>query len=345
MSRQFPPRDPSQRQGVQARQSFGGSLSGRSRNADPVQQRATRSVVRVPTSTTVSAETLWVEDHFSVTSGSLGPFTLSYLPRDNSEDIKLNGVGVLRTTEWTRSGVTVTVDSGVFLGISGTWDLTVQYEVLDAVQTVAAPGPAPLDYVAAANPSTNVITLPSTPSSTDIGILFAEQNSSAVSGGFATWTKVHDGGHIDIWIGSGGGVSSTVTTTALGNCSTIAVYTGVASVTLADIQATNLATSATGNVSAAAAAAAVGDIVLGGVYGFPGFLNGYYPNGGHSEVGFDGALFANSQTGGGTNGSGCAMTAGTASTTAPDATFAMTDGGAGNGFGEVINVVFTWVPA
>lgn len=132
-SRPFAPRTEQQRAAVQARQAFPGSVAGSVRNAGPVSQ-AGRTAVRVPTSTTLSAETFWVEDHFSVSASALGPFTLSYVPRANSEDVKLNGVGVRPTVEWTRSGVTLTLDPSVTLGIgTDTWDLTVQYEVSSSV--------------------------------------------------------------------------------------------------------------------------------------------------------------------------------------------------------------------
>lgn len=150
---QFPPRIEQERQGVAQRQAFGGSLAGRSRNASPV-HKADRVAVRVPTGATISAETFWVEDHFTVSSTTPGTFALSHVPRSGSEDITVNGVALLPVTEWTRSGVTLTVDAGVWLGLTGSWDLLVQYEVASAVALPASPlsyasavlGDAPLGY-------------------------------------------------------------------------------------------------------------------------------------------------------------------------------------------------------
>lgn len=98
-----------------------------------------------------SATALWYDDEFTLTADGAQSVTLTYLPIDVSEDVKLNGIGARRTTEWTRSGTTLTLDADLD---ARTGDiLTVHYQYLSGMPaSVQRPGSDYDQEVMADNP-------------------------------------------------------------------------------------------------------------------------------------------------------------------------------------------------
>ncbi|MGE3795116.1 MAG: hypothetical protein AB7I38_14475 [Dehalococcoidia bacterium] len=134
-ARPFPPRTPGQTLAVAVRKAFPGAAGGKIRSVAPGTSSKTPATAGTATSAggggpVGSAALLsWADDAFDVTPTDLGPFGLSYRPLLLSEDVKVNGVGVDRST-WTRDDTTLSVDPAVFDGIDadGPWLLTVHYQ-------------------------------------------------------------------------------------------------------------------------------------------------------------------------------------------------------------------------
>jgi hypothetical protein len=70
----------------------------------------------------------WYDEDFTLASDGAQDVTLTFLPIEYSEDIKLNGVGAERTTEWTRSGQVVSLDAALDARTGD--ELTVHYQYL-----------------------------------------------------------------------------------------------------------------------------------------------------------------------------------------------------------------------
>lgn len=75
--------------------------------------------------------TPWVDESFTLASDGAQTVDLAFLPVNGSEDIKLNGIGQLRTTDWTRSGQTVSVLAAMDARTDD--ELTVHYQYLAGV--------------------------------------------------------------------------------------------------------------------------------------------------------------------------------------------------------------------
>ncbi len=79
----------------------------------------------------------WYFETFSVTSGSASTVTLTYVPTEYSEVVRLNGVTLARTVDYTISESTLTFAdlTGLRLGIgSNTWTLDVSYAYTDTAE-------------------------------------------------------------------------------------------------------------------------------------------------------------------------------------------------------------------
>lgn len=131
MSLRRPPRHPFQRlsDGNRAQRTGGAGLLY---NAAPIPAQAAATAQALASVASVS-DKAWNDETFTLASNGAQTVTLEYLPVDESEDVKLNGLGQLRTTDWTRSDQTLSVLSA--MGALTGDKLAVHYQYLTGQPT------------------------------------------------------------------------------------------------------------------------------------------------------------------------------------------------------------------
>lgn len=158
----------------------------------------------------------WTFDTFDVTSSTTVVYLSAY-PLPRSEIVRLNGITLEPTVDYTIEGRTLTLvsPSTLLLGIVGSWDLVASYAY---VETADDSG----DIVLIADIHAEAIGDTWTPTYTlgdgDVGLLFTLGGSTTPSGYFATWTRIHYGGDypnsgsdyswFDVWKGTGIGTGT-----------------------------------------------------------------------------------------------------------------------------------------
>lgn len=138
MTRRRPPSSPLRDRGVQARQMFAGSMTGRIRRTYPI---STDHDVRAPAYKQQAAkDLLWWVDVFYITADTT-TILLTKIPYWKSEDLKLDGEGLFRDVEWTRDGKLITLDPAALAGL-GDADgvITAHYQWLRDAQPAVIEG-------------------------------------------------------------------------------------------------------------------------------------------------------------------------------------------------------------
>lgn len=280
----------------------------------------------------------WEYDTFSLTSATTNLFTLTAVPVDKSEVVRVNGLVLTRAEYTITSNVLTFTDlDAVRLGIGAdTWTIALNYAYTD----LATPGGSV--FTGAFVIGTNE-TFPEAIAANDVGILFCRDDGGTPSGVFSTWTQLRDATStgMDIWVGSGVGSGTSVDiSTSFGDAGLIAVFRGVEdAVTIADLESTVTSPPTTGPMSTTAATATTGQLVVSAAM---------LTNGSGGDLALDGSV---TTTGFGSPlsavGSGgfydIGIVAGVAASTSVSAEFGVsgTTGGGSGGGSEVVNVVFS----
>lgn len=277
----------------------------------------------------------WYCDTYPVTSSST-TFALTYSPIEASEVVRLNGLTLTPGVDYTIDGNTLTLDdpTDLLLGIgAATWDLAASYAHFDE----AAPGPE-FGYVL--DLATFDVTEPVL--ADDVAFCIVDGTVTAISGVYATWTKVREAGGYgtcDLWVGQGVGTGDNVSFTGrsiYGRGELLVVYRGAgagATVSVRDVGEDSgvIVGTGGGTESAPAATAQPGDIVLSILRLEEDFISANLPGdpADWTSTGFDvGDKGRSYATGGAGNGVGVvAGTAGTAGSV--DTTFTSTNGPGG----------------
>ena len=294
----------------------------------------------------------WFAESFTITSGSAATLSLTYVPVEYGEILRLNGVTLTRGTDYTIDGkvITWTTLAALILGIGGaSWNLAATYPYYEGAG-VASPTLSNVTIGTRVSAYNYELTLPSTPTATDVGLLVCPSHLTGITGGFTTWTKIYDGGagaqYLAVWcgVGVGSGVIShdnpgTLTDDAALILATYGDVEGAVSVAYTRTVITDGRTTAT----APSTAAEPGQIVITAVRGRRhGSLHYYSPDGTHSETGFTGTYARCGElTGTFPYAQGVAISAGLASATSVGGTFGMTAHAAADDIGEVATFVFS----
>ena len=158
----------------------------------------------------------WFADSFDITSATTSPLTLTYIPLPYSEVVRINGITLEPTVDYTIDGSSLALTdlADLRLGIGAdTWTLVASYAYVDAAEPT--PGLAFVYDITDDNSPNDAL------EGGEVGFLFVSGATSAVSGYFETWEKVDDGGAgtdgedttTDVWRGTGTSMTGSVSTT------------------------------------------------------------------------------------------------------------------------------------